>query len=177
MLTVVIWWCLCCYLLIIHCNKLYKSFCFWWWNRNEKQKYNTDINICINKSGPFIHETEHVRYMQSYTISVRKNWFLVICFSWSCVVCNCKQKATSTNHFSTRKSMPRLLQNERERAVGVFQAGMTQTEIANRFNCSRMTKYRLLVRVRATGTTSDLRRCGRRSMFYLGLKRSMVNFF
>ena len=57
MLTVVIWWCLCCYLLIIYCNKLYKSFCFWWWNRNEKQKYNTDINICTNKSRPFIHET------------------------------------------------------------------------------------------------------------------------
>ena len=77
MLTVVMWWCLCCYLLIIYCNKLYKSFCFWWWNRNEKQKYNTDINICTNKSGPFIHETEHARYMQSSTVSVRKNWLLV----------------------------------------------------------------------------------------------------
>ena len=52
--------------------------------------------------------------------------------------------------------MPRLLQNERERAVGMLQAGMTQTEIANHFNCSRMTIYRLLVRVRATGTTSDV---------------------
>jgi hypothetical protein len=32
------------------------------WN---KQKYNIDINICTNKSGPFIpvHETEHARYM------------------------------------------------------------------------------------------------------------------
>ena len=57
--------------------------------------------------------------------------------------------------------MPRLLQNERERAVGMFQAGMTQTEIANRFNCSRLKIYRLLVRVRATGTTSDRRRSGR----------------
>ena len=57
--------------------------------------------------------------------------------------------------------MPRLLQNERERAVEMFQAGMTQTEIANHFNCSRMTIYRLLVRVRATGTTSDRRRSGR----------------
>ena len=56
--------------------------------------------------------------------------------------------------------MPRLLQNERKRAVGMFQAGMTQTEIANHFNCSRMTIYRLLVRVRATGT-SDRRRSGR----------------
>jgi hypothetical protein len=60
----IVLWCLCCYLLIFYCNKLYKSFCFWWWNRNENQKYNTDINICTNKSGPFIHETEHTRYMQ-----------------------------------------------------------------------------------------------------------------
>ena len=57
--------------------------------------------------------------------------------------------------------MPRLLQNEREHAVGMFIAGMTQTKIANHFNCSRMTIYRLLVRVRATGTTSDRRRSGR----------------
>ena len=49
---------------------------------------------------------------------------------------------------------------QRERAVGMFQAGMTQTEIANHFNCSRMTIYILLIRVRATGT-SDRRRSGR----------------
>ena len=54
--------------------------------------------------------------------------------------------------------MPGLLQNERERAVEMFQAGMTQTEISNHFNCSRLTIYRLFVRVRATGTTSDRRR-------------------
>ena len=59
--------------------------------------------------------------------------------------------------------MPRLLQNEREGAVGMFQAGMTHTDIANHFNCSRMTIYRLLVRVRATGTTSDRRRSGRQT--------------
>jgi hypothetical protein len=110
-----------------------------------------------------------------------RKWIGVMCLSWrnvvsrglplrrrsdvvpvvkviNCVVCNCKQKATSTNNFSTRKSMLRLLQNERQRAVRMFQAGMTQTEIANRFNCSRLTIYRLLVRVRATGTTSDRRR-------------------
>ena len=56
--------------------------------------------------------------------------------------------------------MPRLLQNERERAVGMFQTGMTQTEIVNHLNCSRMTIYQLLVRVRATSTTSDRRRSG-----------------
>jgi transposase len=49
--------------------------------------------------------------------------------------------------------MLRLLQHKRVRAVGMFQAGLTQTEIANHFNCSRMTIYRLLVRVRATGVT------------------------
>jgi len=30
-----------------------------------EMKNNTDINICSNKSEPFIHETEHARYMQS----------------------------------------------------------------------------------------------------------------
>jgi transposase len=59
--------------------------------------------------------------------------------------------------------MSRLLQNEREPAVVKFQARMTQTEITNHFNCSRMTIYRLLVRVRATGTTSDRRRSGRQT--------------
>ena len=72
-----------------------------------------------------------------------------------------KTKGHFKNNFSTCKSMPRLLQNERERAVGMFQAGMRQTEIANHFICSRMTIYRLLVRIRATGTTSDRRRSGR----------------
>jgi hypothetical protein len=43
----------------------------------------------------------------------------------NCVVCNYKQKATPTNYFSTRTSMPRLFQYERERVVGMFQAGMT----------------------------------------------------
>jgi transposase len=57
--------------------------------------------------------------------------------------------------------MPRLLQNASELAVGMFQAGMTQTEIANHLNCSRMTIHQLLVRVRATGTTSDRRRSGK----------------
>jgi hypothetical protein len=60
------------------CQKIYMFYThvevLWWWNRNEKQKYNTDINICTNKPGPFIHETEHARYMQSSTVSVRKNW-------------------------------------------------------------------------------------------------------
>ena len=42
-----------------------------------KNRTTIDINICTNKSGPFIHEIEHARYMQSSTVSVRKNWLLV----------------------------------------------------------------------------------------------------
>ena len=40
---------------------------------NEKQKYNTDINICTNKSGPFIHETG------SGTCNHPLFWFEKIC--------------------------------------------------------------------------------------------------
>ena len=57
--------------------------------------------------------------------------------------------------------MPRLRQDERERAIGMLRAGMPQTDVANQFNVSRMTIYRLLVRLRDTGTTSDRRRSGR----------------
>ena len=46
--------------------------------------------------------------------------------------------------------MPRLRQNEREQAVGMLLAGMAQTQIANHFNVSRMTIYRLMIRLRDT---------------------------
>jgi hypothetical protein len=71
---------------IMGCENPDKSFCFWWWNRNDKQKYNTDINICTNKSGPFIHETEHARYMQSSTVSVWKNCPSLLCLLYTHVV-------------------------------------------------------------------------------------------
>jgi transposase len=51
--------------------------------------------------------------------------------------------------------MPRLRQNEREQTVGMLLAGMAQTQIANHFNVSRMTIYRLMIRLRNTGNTSD----------------------
>jgi transposase len=41
--------------------------------------------------------------------------------------------------------MPQLRQNEREQAVGMLLAGMAQTQIANHFNVSRMTIYRLMI--------------------------------
>jgi len=57
--------------------------------------------------------------------------------------------------------MPRLHQDEQERAIGMLRAGMSQTAVANHFNASRMTMYRLMVRLRNTGTTSDRPRSGR----------------
>ena len=56
--------------------------------------------------------------------------------------------------------MPRLRQNEKERAVGMLRAGMAQTQIANQFNVSRMTIYRLMIPLRDTGNTSDRPRSG-----------------
>jgi transposase len=51
--------------------------------------------------------------------------------------------------------MPRLRQNEKERGVGMLRAGMTQTQIVNHFNVSRMTIYRLMIplRIRAIRQT------------------------
>jgi transposase len=63
--------------------------------------------------------------------------------------------------YCQRKLTPRLRQHEREQAVGMLLAGMAQTKIANHFNVSRMTIYRLMIRLRDTGTTSD-RPCSER---------------
>ena len=58
--------------------------------------------------------------------------------------------------------MPRLRQHEKEQAVGMLRAGMAQTEIANHFNVSIMTIYRLMIPLRDTGNMSDRPRSGRR---------------
>jgi transposase len=57
--------------------------------------------------------------------------------------------------------MPRLRQNDRERAVGMVQAGMTHHAVADRFNVSRITISRLMIRLRQTGRTNDRPRNGR----------------
>ncbi|VDI54751.1 Hypothetical predicted protein [Mytilus galloprovincialis] len=57
--------------------------------------------------------------------------------------------------------MPRLRQNEIERAIGMLAAGMTQVQVANRFNVSKMTIVLLKTRLRATCTTHDRPRSGR----------------
>jgi transposase len=51
--------------------------------------------------------------------------------------------------------MPRHRQNDRERAVGMVQAGMTHQAIADHFNVSRIIISRLMIRLRQTGRTND----------------------
>ena len=61
----------------------------------------------------------------------------------------------------TRTSMPRLRQNDRERSVGMVQAGMTHQAVADHFNVSGITVSRLMIRLRQTGRTNDRPRNGR----------------
>jgi transposase len=51
--------------------------------------------------------------------------------------------------------MPLLHQNDRERAAGMVQAGMTRQTVANHFNVSRLTISRLMIRIRQTGRTNN----------------------
>jgi transposase len=57
--------------------------------------------------------------------------------------------------------MPRLLQNGRERAVGMVQAGMTHQAVVDHFNVSRITISRLMIRLRQTDRTNEITRNGR----------------
>ena len=57
--------------------------------------------------------------------------------------------------------MPRLRKDEREQAISMLRAGMTQLQVANHFNVSRMTITRLANRVRNTASTNDRPRSGR----------------
>ena len=57
--------------------------------------------------------------------------------------------------------MPRLRQNDHERAVGMVQAGMTHQAVADHFNLSRITISRLVIRLRQTGRSNDRPRNGR----------------
>jgi transposase len=51
--------------------------------------------------------------------------------------------------------MPRLRQNDRERALGMVQDGMTHQAVADHFNVSRVTISRLMIRLRQTDRTTD----------------------
>ena len=60
--------------------------------------------------------------------------------------------------------MPRLRQNDRERAVFMVQAGMTYQVVADNFNVSRITISRLMIRLRQTGRANERPRNGRPRM-------------
>ena len=57
--------------------------------------------------------------------------------------------------------MPRLRQNERDRAVGMLAAGTTVTPVARLFGCSRATIHNLGRRYNQAGDTVDAPRSGR----------------
>ena len=57
--------------------------------------------------------------------------------------------------------MPRLSKEERERAMGMLECGISATRVAQRFGCSRRMVYNLQERHQATGTTTDRPRSGR----------------
>ena len=46
-------------------------------------------------------------------------------------------------------------QNDRERMVGMVQAGMTYQAVADHFDVSVITISRLMIRLRQTGSTND----------------------
>ena len=57
--------------------------------------------------------------------------------------------------------MPRLRQNDSERAVGVVHAGITHQAVADHFNVSRITIPRLVICLLQTGRTNKRPRNGR----------------
>jgi transposase len=63
--------------------------------------------------------------------------------------------------------MPRLRQNDRERAVGMVQTGMNHQAIADHFNVSRIANLRLMIRLRQTGRTNDRPRNGKTYIYDL----------
>ncbi|VDI64876.1 Hypothetical predicted protein [Mytilus galloprovincialis] len=56
--------------------------------------------------------------------------------------------------------MPRLRQNERDRAVGMVQAGMRHIDVANNFGVFKLTITRLMSSLSQTGSSNDRRRSG-----------------
>jgi len=56
--------------------------------------------------------------------------------------------------------MPRLRQIDRERAVGMVQAGMTHQAVADHFDVSRITISRIMIRLRQTDKKIDRPRNG-----------------
>ena len=56
--------------------------------------------------------------------------------------------------------MPRLNNEDRARALGMLECGISQNDVARRFGLSRSTIARLVQRVHTTGRLSDRPRSG-----------------
>ena len=79
----------------------------------------------------------------------------------NCAVNKSKQFAILKIWIFTRTLMSRFRQNDRERAVGIVQAGMSHQAVANHYNVSKITISRLMNRLRQTGRTNDIPHNGR----------------
>ena len=86
----------------------------------------------------------------------------------------CLKKLRFFLHCSTF-SMPRILNNLRERASGMFDAGMSTEHVARHVGCSSQVIRNLRVRFRTIGSTSDLPRCGRLCVTTRGQDRYIMN--
>ena len=71
--------------------------------------------------------------------------------------------------------MPRLSPEERERALGMIDAGVSQYRVARTFNVNRCTISRLIERFNATGVTRDRPRTGQPRVTQARTYRYIVN--
>ena len=79
----------------------------------------------------------------------------------NCAVNKSKQFAILKIRIFTRTSMPRLRQNDHERAVGMVQAEITHQAVGYLFNVSRITISRPMIRLQQTSRTNNRSRNGR----------------
>ena len=81
---------------------------------------------------------------------------------------NCRSKCLnvlllnyhSKNWIKIATAMPRLNNDDRNRILGLLEGGLSQTQVALRFNVARCTINRLVQRYRATGSVADRPRAG-----------------
>ena len=117
------------------------------------------VNVCVKRVYPHKNKqlipcsvTEKIHPMIE---------FAMIELGIICAVNKSKQFVILKIWISTRTSMPRLRQNDRERAVGMVEAGMTHQAVSDHFNVSRIAIARLMIRFRQTGRTNDRPRSDR----------------
>ena len=81
---------------------------------------------------------------------------------------NCRSKCLnvlllnyhSKNWIEIATAVPRLNNDDRNRILGLLEGGLSQTQVALRFNVARCTINRLVLRYRATGSVADRPRAG-----------------